>query len=142
MYTEYHSNNSGGGWWLADDDWRALEAAGWVVAWESKHHTSTPAGDYIRRPDGVPMLEDGPDKWTEQDKRGEYRRLRALASRAYRPGLGLREAAAEWERVTGKDSTDAGCPCCGQPHNFTEYDDNGKYVNSGPDAEYSAHWED
>jgi hypothetical protein len=29
----YSSNNSGGRWWLKDDDWYALEAAGWIVNW-------------------------------------------------------------------------------------------------------------
>ena len=32
MYVEYITNNSGGSWWLSDDDdWKALEAAGWKV---------------------------------------------------------------------------------------------------------------
>lgn len=30
----YESRSSGGGWWLTDDDWRALENAGWAVAWD------------------------------------------------------------------------------------------------------------
>ena len=33
MYVEYIANNSGGSWWLSDDDWKALEAAGWKVDW-------------------------------------------------------------------------------------------------------------
>lgn len=33
MLVTYSSNNSGGNWWLSDDDWRALEAAGWSVKW-------------------------------------------------------------------------------------------------------------
>ena len=33
MYVEYITNNSGGSWWLSDDDWKALEAAGWKVEW-------------------------------------------------------------------------------------------------------------
>jgi hypothetical protein len=33
---EYSSNNSGGGWWLEDEDWYALEAAGWEVQWRSE----------------------------------------------------------------------------------------------------------
>ena len=31
MEIEYSSNNSGGSWWLKDEDWKALEAAGWWV---------------------------------------------------------------------------------------------------------------
>lgn len=34
MKIEYSSNNSGGDWWLSDDDWKALEAAGWVIEWK------------------------------------------------------------------------------------------------------------
>lgn len=35
---------------------------------------------------------------------------------------------ADWKNLeaagwTGKTATDAGCPCCGIPHNFKEYDD-------------------
>jgi len=52
----------------------------------------------------------------------------------------LSEAVDEWERVTSKSSTDAGCPCCGQPHYFTFYKE-GKYVDSGPHISYQASWE-
>ena len=34
MIIKYSSNNSGGGWWLNTEDWKALEAAGWLVNWE------------------------------------------------------------------------------------------------------------
>ena len=33
MQVIYSSNNSGGSWWLSDDQWRALEGAGWSVDW-------------------------------------------------------------------------------------------------------------
>lgn len=39
MIFEYDSNNSGGGWWLSDDDWFALEKAGWKVDWRSEDKT-------------------------------------------------------------------------------------------------------
>lgn len=71
---------------------------------------------------------------------GEYRWLGALAKNAFRVGVPMRDAAEEWERITGLDSTGAGCACCGQPHTFTEYDDDGKYVRSGPSMSYEAHW--
>ena len=32
----------------------------------------------------------------------------------------MEDAIALWERVTGQDSTDPGCSCCGQPHYFYE----------------------
>lgn len=116
MRVEYDSNNSGGHWWLKDEHWKALETAGWEVRWYATE------GDRIFKAD-----EDG--RW-----------LGALASHATRHGLTLREAAEEWERVTGESSTEAGCACCGQPHSFTEYDDDGKYVASGPETSYEAHW--
>ncbi len=107
---EYSSNNSGGRWWLKDKDWKALEKAGWEVDWYSlPHHKFTDGG-----------------RW-----------LGALASNAKRIGLSFEEAIAEFERVTKARASDAGCPCCGTPHNFTEYNGD-KYVRSGPNTHYSA----
>ena len=36
MKVEYSSNNSGGYWWLKDEDWYALEKAGWEVKWKGE----------------------------------------------------------------------------------------------------------
>jgi hypothetical protein len=116
MYVEYDSNNSGGSWWLKDKDWLALEAAGWEVDWKRNQK------DSFCRPDA------------------EGRWLGALATSATRRGLSLRDAADEWERVTGRCATDAGCACCGAPHSFTEYTDAGEYVKSGPNTSYEASW--
>jgi len=102
MKVKYSSNNSGGGWWLDDDDWRNLEAAGWSVKWV--------------KDDDIGVSGDPP------------RFIGALARGASREGLSLQDAVAEWERVTGESSTDAGCPCCGPPHSFTLSDDDGKIV--------------
>jgi hypothetical protein len=112
---EYSSNNSGGSWWLSDKDWKALEKAGWKVAWFAK------------------------DKYEKKhlDKNGRW--LGALARNATRLGLSMQEAVAEWEEVTGKSSAAAGCPCCGQPHSFTYYE-NGEYKESGPHTSYGASW--
>ena len=146
MYVEYSSNNSGGSWWLNDKQWRALEAAGWKVAWMHLEFTYTEKGAFLRDSDGTPKLvpvgkgNGRYGKFASPNEKGEYRFLGALAQTAYRVGLSLRKAAAEWERVTGESATDAGCPCCGQPHTFTEYDDTGKYVDSGPETSYGAHW--
>lgn len=111
---EYSSNNSGGRWWLSDEDWQSLESSGWKVNW-------------VKDDPNAMMVNDG-------------RFLGALAMRASREGLSMQEAVSEWESVTRKSSTDAGCACCGQPHSFTLYDDAGNYVDSGPDVEYSASW--
>lgn len=112
MYVEYSSNNSGGSWWLNDQDWLALEEAGWEVLWSRNNEFHGNA-----------------ERW-----------LGALATSAIRRGLPLREAVDEWERITNCSSTDAGCPCCGKPHYFTEYTDEGEYVKSGPDVSCEAHW--
>lgn len=119
-YIEYDSNNSGGGWWLKDHDWRALEAAGWEVQWVAK------------------------DKYQKSyaDKNGRW--LNALATRAIRRGLTMRQAVEEFERVTGQNAADEGCNCCGQPHNFRGYDENDKIVHWGPQISKSTSlsWKD
>lgn len=101
----YSSNNSGGSWWLTDDHWKALEAAGWVVNWVAK-----------RKVLGIQT-----ERW-----------LGALAMEAYKPvpaGSSLQDAIDDWRRVTGEDPDALGCSCCGQPHNFTMRDENGRYVH-------------
>lgn len=142
-YVQYESNNSGGRWWLNDEQWFALEQAGWVVEWETLGHKYTERGDYADRDEnGIPVLvpkEESNGLGLFKDKDGRF--LGALAQRAYRPGLRLREAAEEWERITGESSTDAGCACCGQPHRFTEYDTEGNYIASGPETHYEATWD-
>ena len=110
-YVHYSSNNSGGHWWLKDDDWRALETAGWEIEWV--------------RDDPFFQKLGKSDRW-----------LGALASAATRRGLPLDDAIAEFERITHNCATDPGCKCCGQPHVFVEYDDNDKIVRFGPDAKY------
>lgn len=141
MYTEYSSNNSGGQWWLSDEDWYKLEKGGWIVAWKHLDYQYNENGSYVRNKDGTPKLvpfKDSNNKYKVlrpvRGEDGQYRSFGALATTAYRIGLPLRQAALEWEQLTGHDSTDAGCNCCGQPHTFTEYDDNGKFVDSGPNT--------
>ena len=95
MKIEYSSNNSGGYWWLDDQNWKDLESAGWKVDWKKD------------QPDKSGLSTDG--RW-----------LGALATNATREGLTKDEAIAEFERITGCNSDDAGCPCCGAPHNFYE----------------------
>lgn len=104
-YVEYSSNNSGGDWWLEDKDWKALEAAGWEVDWYANEKDPFTRRAY---PDG--------------------RFLGALASHAKRYGLSLKMAIAEWEDITGQNSEDQGCHCCGSPHGFYMYDENGAMV--------------
>lgn len=98
MKVSYSSNNSGGGWWLSDDDWLALEKAGWDVEWVYEDEF------YKGR------LIDG--RW-----------LGALAKEASKDFETIKEALEEFEKVTGQSVTDEGCNCCGAPHNF-EWDNN------------------
>lgn len=115
---EYSSNNSGGHWWLNDDDWKTLEAGGWKVHWKKDDEHFA--------------------KYLTPDSEGRW--LGTLATRASKEGVhSMAEGVAEWERLTAKRSTDAGCPCCGQPHNFTFTDDKGN-VSHGPDIVYEARW--
>lgn len=104
MRVEYSSNNSGGDWWLDDDQWKALEIAGWTVEW----------------------IAENASRFQEADADGRW--LGALATRAERDGLSLGDAIEEWERVTRENSADLGCGCCGPPHSFTSYDENGRSV--------------
>lgn len=148
-YVEYSSNNSGGHWWLTDDDWKQLELAGWKVAWcrlGKLYKNGRAVTDANGTPKLVPIDElpdDKDHKWQKdyrdyRDNDGRY--LGALAKEAYRTGLSLEEAVDEWETVTGKSSCDTGCPCCGPPHSFTEYDRKGGFLRSGPKVSYEAHW--
>lgn len=141
-YVEYSSNNSGGSWWLSDQNWKDLEAAGWKVAWTTLEHEYSAKDDYVREPDGTPKLVpigQGNSKFPSLvSKDGRW--LGALAKVSYKPNCdSIRDAAAEWERITGQNATDPGCACCGQPHRFTLYRD-GKYIESGPDIDYVARW--
>lgn len=115
-YTTYTSNNSGGGWWLSDDDWVKLEAAGWEVEWVRDEKDRT----FLRA-----------------DKDGRW--LGALATTAKRRDLTLKDAVREWESITGQSAAEEGCNCCGPPHGFSFYDDNGKYV-AGVDIVRNNSW--
>ena len=97
---EYSSNNSGGGWWLKDEDWLALEEAGWTVEW---YRDQT-------RWDGEPYGE---------------RFLDALATNASIETDDPQGAVDAWESIVGMSAYDQGCNCCGRPHNFSYEDDEG-----------------
>lgn len=48
-HVKYRSNNSGGSWWLTDDNWKALEKAGWEVDWEERRWLGALATSATRR---------------------------------------------------------------------------------------------
>lgn len=85
-YVEYDSNNSGGRWWLKDEDWFALEKAGWKVGWFKLANSYTPEGQYEREADGTPKLvpfnESSGLHVIPPDQDGRW--LGALAGKAYR----------------------------------------------------------
>lgn len=113
MRVTYTSNNSGGSWWLNDQDWKALEDSGWVVDWFSNR-----SNEY--------RTVDGSGRW-----------LGGLAAKAYIEGLTLGDAILLWEDVTGENSADLGCSCCGAPH-FFEFDgDNGETEYYSPERPLS-----
>lgn len=99
-YIEYDSNNSGGGWWITDQNWKDLEAAGWEVQWFKN----------------------------EASNGYKERFCDALAMKARRYGVSRRVAMAEFEDITGLSPYEEGCDCCGQPHYFSQYDQNGKWM--------------
>lgn len=113
MRVEYSSNNSGGKWWLKDEDWHALEKAGWKVDW----------------------CKDRENSFFKPDKDGRW--LGTLATHAVLENCNsIEEAVASWTDATNACATDSGCPCCGIPHSFTLYDGD-KWIDSGPHADYS-----
>ena len=141
MFVEYSSNNSGGSWWLQDRDWDALAEAGWHVV---------PPGHYVDFEsldgDGVPLIKESGGgmfaSMISEDDEGVVRYMGAKATCAFVVGKSLREAVENWEEVTGMSADEPGCHCCGNPHGFTEYDDAGEYVRSGPDFLSVARWDD
>lgn len=132
MYIEYNTNNSGGSFWLTTAQWVALEKAGWRVYWVSEKNGDTylfDDGDFIRDETGMPVQAE-----TDSTKAGSW--LGAKAMSACLSGVTLEKAIEQWEEITGQAADAPGCFCCGQPHNFIEYDDNGKIRYRGPDVDY------
>ncbi len=102
---EYSSNNSGGDWWLTDENWFAMEEAGWNVEWMKDH-----------------------EYWKEMTRDGRW--LGALATKAsiaVSSKADAEEKIREWERLTGQNADDKGCECCGQPHYFVLEKSDGEY---------------
>jgi hypothetical protein len=110
MLIRYSTNNSGGRWWLKDNDWYALEKAGWKVEWIKDE----PVGMFHKA---------GQDRW-----------LGALAKYASKEFETPGEAMREFEEVAHQTVSDEGCNCCGAPHSFS-WENNGCYnYASGEDC--------
>jgi hypothetical protein len=142
MRVEYRSNNSGGSWWLKDEDWKALEAAGWKVIWGglyfcprdkddlySKVSWNQPPRypfecvktiteyDKVHKTDGSCLGHQRFLKFEDMTEADRYLGCFAKEARleCETPGDAMRS----FEQATGKDVTDEGCNCCGCPHTFS-----------------------
>lgn len=125
MKIEYRSNNSGGSWWLSDEQWLALEAAGWTVEWVRDEEKRREARIAALRAEGKEKEASEWERWPAM-KRGE-RWLGALATTATKDFPSPADAVREWERITGLVASDEGCNCCGAPHSFSWDGPNGEY---------------
>lgn len=131
MRIEYKSNNSGGTWWLKDEDWIALEKAGWNVQWGGEYfcHSEYPLS---APPKGKPEPCNessscpGHRKFdSHQEIADDCRWLGCLAKGASKDFNTIKEALIEFEEVTKQDVSDEGCNCCGAPHSF-QWEENGQ----------------
>lgn len=153
-FISYDSNNSGGRWWLKDEDWKALEDAGWHVDWIIVTH-KTKYGDYTSAESGrmypstrkemrkravigkprwdpdstdnmvVAVAHSYEDAVMIRGEHGDY--MGALAVSAHKAGDNPNALVYEFESITGQSASAKGCPCCGPPHSFEWYDDDGTH---------------
>lgn len=130
---EYDSNNSGGRWWLDDEDWRALEDAGWFVNWGGEDFCNSRFGSRHEGPSVAPNTHEANEcpghrrfqSYAEALASGE-RWLGSLAGDAtievtsYSEPLAEEVARVLWTDAIGFKYTgnEEGCNCCGQPHYF------------------------
>ena len=142
MKVEYESNNSGGSWWLKDEDWIAMEKAGWDVGWGDRWFCHSKSflrrgrvnAEFMRPPccrkekfvpgSGYPTVQgecNGHRSYVSYDdivRNGEPRFFGCLAMRASKDFASIADAIKEFEEITGQDTSDEGCNCCGPPHTF------------------------
>lgn len=130
----YSSNNSGGSWWLRDEDWGALERAGWVVHWvhdiDDPSHSHDEGTGTRKVIFGEHYHGYGDDVLIAVKPSGD-RWLGALARSAAFETNDPEAAIEDWAVLTGQNPTDEGCNCCGEPHSFEYRAPNGetKYVS-------------
>jgi len=105
-HVRYYANNSGGRHWMTDTEWESLEAAGWEVQWVTEK-----------------------TRWATQGDDGQFRWLGARAGSAILRGTSsITEAIESFEANTQQCASDEGCNCCGRPHSFEAYDENGREI--------------
>ena len=132
MYIEYTAFPPCGEWLLNDEDWYALEAEGWKVAW---------AGTFPNRKlpldeNGLPRFKDKdvPPEWCSVDEQGRVRHFGALAQRAYFSCHTIEEAVVSFRRVTGRDAKKdilTFARCFTGPHDFSRWTDSHELVDFG-----------
>jgi len=118
----YISNNSGGRWWLSDGDWINLEKAGWTVIWGGYQFCHF---EWSPRKNTVCSAADVCDGHRAFNSLGEMglsdKWLGSYAREAYiDTDRTMEEVIDKWESITGQNSQDQGCHCCGQPHIFDQ----------------------
>ena len=119
----YHSNNSGGYWWLEDEDWKKLEANGWVVDWVANQPM-----DSLRR--AVRLNSDGDERWLGAMATSAFKIIHARTANEAEIN-----AAEEFEFLLDQDPYANGCECCGMPHSFYVYlEENEDEPNDDNDA--------
>jgi len=91
----FSENNSGGTWWLQQEHYDKLFAAGW-------HPGRTSYNGSVRGAHRIIVL-DAIDEGVAN-------------TTAYNM------AVLEWEKLTGENSDDPGCSCCGAPYQFYDWD--------------------
>lgn len=135
MKITYSSNNSGGGWWLKDEDWKALEKAGWFCVWGQYYFCGSNYTFNEKHPKGnkeecADNFESCPghrrfNSWKDVEKyNGRY--MDALTKEASKEFDSVQEALKEFEEITGQSVMAEGCNCCGAPHSFQWEDAKGK----------------
>lgn len=139
---EYDSNNSGGGWWLKDEDWLKLEEAGWTVHWVRPNENPDPRFSVLSQTSGRVYSElphevvqpVGSYEWAKDN-----RYMGAVAVSCAKAGKDANELLREWEAITGQDSADEGCNCCGPPHNFEWHAPDGESKRPSTETVYIQH---
>lgn len=94
---------------MEEEDWKALEDAGWLVDWNREFVFRR--GQYVKDEGGFPTF-----KWS---KGKDW--LGGKARNAWKKFDSVSEGIREFEELTGECADDEGCNCCGQPHNFSEF---------------------
>jgi len=130
---EYRANNSGGNWWLDDEDWMALEDAGWHVKWGGLMWCHS---DFTIDENPEPTCKtnkecQGHRKCETAEEAEGMRFLGALAVEATKKFNTIQDALQEFEAVTGEDTSAEGCNCCGPPHSFSWKGEKGSDFCSG-----------